>query len=208
MPLSISGLAWHLVSFYLWVPKRWETRLACIQVPLHISKANLWMPMWLSVLKRKDVRSYNVQVGVKLWESPCGQQRNGDLDSCGQEKLQTELFWGRYIYMYIGMGLKFCAHFWPHDQKKQKSFSNQYVIGFNNTCRCCCVCHCSWDKSQDDHHGCCNDDSVFTFCCYLWGWCRKQLIIEVQEPLKLQVPRALKEHLVEQLRTFFLPKDN
>ncbi|CAM6033184.1 unnamed protein product [Sphagnum compactum] len=37
---------------------------------------------------------------------------------------------------------------------------------------------------------------------------RKQLIIEVQEPLKLQVPRALKEHLVEQLRTFFLPKDN
>jgi len=37
---------------------------------------------------------------------------------------------------------------------------------------------------------------------------RKQLIVEVQESFKLQVPRALKEHLVGQLRTFFMPKES
>ena len=38
--------------------------------------------------------------------------------------------------------------------------------------------------------------------------CRKQLIVDVREDFKLQVPRALKEHLVGQLRTFFLPKES
>ncbi|KAG0629689.1 hypothetical protein M758_1G122600 [Ceratodon purpureus] len=37
---------------------------------------------------------------------------------------------------------------------------------------------------------------------------RKQLIVDVREDFKLQVPRALKEHLVGQLRTFFMPKES
>jgi hypothetical protein len=38
--------------------------------------------------------------------------------------------------------------------------------------------------------------------------CRKQLMVDVREDFKLQVPRALKEHLVGQLRTFFMPKES
>jgi len=37
---------------------------------------------------------------------------------------------------------------------------------------------------------------------------KKQLIVDVQESFKLQIPKPLKEHLVEQLRTFFMPKDS